>query len=266
MTADALQHLFWRDYDPLHPAHDPQEARHWRAEIGQGYHWLDRLVADLMDLAGPETLLVILSDHGVVPLNQRVDINGWLHQQGYLALGGEGVDWASSRAFAFGHGGVWLNLAGRERQGSVSTADFDRLRMQLIADLRSWRDPATGMPVLRAAWRWETARADRELNLGVPDIGFALTPGYGLERRNLVGGVGADQRLITPNRGAWSGGHEGPYRPADVPGLLLLHGPGVPAGIELEGARIVDLVPTLLRCLGVSPPLHLDGRPLLQTS
>lgn len=100
MTADALQHLFWRDFDPLHPAHDPYEAPHWGAEIGRGYLWLDYLVGELEALAGPDALLMILSDHGVVPLNRWVDVNGWLHRQGYLILQEEEVNWALSRAFA----------------------------------------------------------------------------------------------------------------------------------------------------------------------
>ena len=79
-----------------------------------------------------------------------------------------------------------------------------------------------------------------------------------------MGGVGGDQRLVSPNRGVWSGGHEGPYRPADVPGMLILNGPGIQAGAKLHDARIVDLVPTLMHYVGASPPFGLAGRSLLQ--
>jgi predicted AlkP superfamily phosphohydrolase/phosphomutase len=262
-VADALQHLFWRDLDPRHPAHDPQQALRWRSEIGRGYGWLDHLVSELVSLAGRDTLLAIVSDHGVVPLNRRADVNGWLREQRYLTLRGGEVDWAASQAFAFGHGGIWLNLVGRERQGCVRPEDFEGLRMQLVRDLRSWRDTETGEPVVRAAWRWEKATLSREQDPRLPDIGFALTPGYGMIRRNLVGGIGADQRLVSPNRGVWSGGHEGPYRPADVPGMLILHGPGIPAETTYHGARIVDLLPTLMCYIGASPPFDLAGRSLL---
>jgi len=265
MIADALQHLFWRDFDRHHPAHDPHEAAHWGAEIQRGYRWLDHLVGELAALAGPDTLLVILSDHGVVPLNRRVDINSWLHQQGYLILRGQAVDWAASRAFAFGHGGIWLNLVGREREGCVSVADYEALRGKVTTALRSWRDPESGTPVMKAAWRWETSQPGKSGDPSFPDIGFVLTPGYGLERRNLVGRRGTEEALISPNRGAWSGGHEGPYRPADVPGLLFLHGPGIPGAVEVQRARMVDLAPTLLQFLGVQPPSRLDGRSLVQT-
>jgi len=262
MTADALQHLFWRDLDPQHPAHDPLESPRWRAEIERGYRWLDRLVGEIAAQVGPDTLLVVLSDHGVVPLYKRVDVNGWLCRRGYLILRGGKVDWASSRAFAFGHGGIWLNLAGRERKGCVSKADYEALREELTAALRDWRDPESGAPVMSGVWRWEQPHPGRREGLSLPDIGFALRVGYGLERQNLFGRVGAEGPLIRDNHGAWSGGHEGPYRPGDVPGLILLHGPGIPAGAELQDARVIDLAPTLLRHLGVPPPSALEGKPL----
>ena len=261
--ADSLQHLFWRDFDPSHPAHDPYQTRQWGSAIEQGYCWLDHLVGELKALVGRDTLLAIVSDHGVVSMTRRVDINGWLHRRGYLVLRGGEVDWASSRAFAFGHGGIWLNLAGRERRGNVSGADYEALRRELVTGLRSWRDSETSAPVMTAVWRWESAHPGQSGGLLVPDIGFALTPGYGLERRNLFGRMGTGERLIWANREAWSGGHEGPYRPGDVPGLLFLHGPGIPAGTELRGTRMVDVAPTLLRLLGMAPPSHLDGEPLV---
>jgi predicted AlkP superfamily phosphohydrolase/phosphomutase len=263
MVADALQHIFWRDLDPLHPAHDRYESARWEGEIERGYRWLDRLVGELQALAGRDTLLVVLSDHGVMALNRRVDINRYLNQQGYLVLRGEEVEWASSRAFAFGHGGVWVNLVGRERGGCVAGADYESLRTELIAALRRWRDPEAGIPLLQAVWREEASRPRGAGGLTLPDVGFVLAPGYGLERKNLVGRAGTEGALICANRGVWSGGHEGPYRPADIPGMLFLNGPGIPASIELQGARIVDLVPTLMRYLGVQPPLNLGGRNLL---
>jgi len=129
----------------------------------------------------------------------------------------------------------------------VSGADYEVFRTELIATLRGWSDPESSEPLLRAVWRWEKCPPDKGGNPALPDIGFALNPGDGLERRNLLGRMGAEESLIHLNYGAWSGGHEGPYCPADVPGLFFLHGPGIPAGLELGGARIIDLPPTLLQ-------------------
>ncbi len=56
-------------------------------------------------------------------------------------------------------------------------------------------------------------------------------------------------------------GHGG-IRPAEMHFPLILAGPGVPHG-ELEAARCVDLVPTLLELLGRDPPPDLDGTSLV---
>lgn len=70
--------------------------------------------------------------------------------------------------------------------------------------------------------------------------------------------------LVEANRSQWSGGHEGPYLPDDVPGVLLAAGPGIAPALELEGARIIDVAPTILHLLGESVPPTMEGRVLTQ--
>jgi arylsulfatase A-like enzyme len=44
---------------------------------------------------------------------------------------------------------------------------------------------------------------------------------------------------------------------------LIMHGPGVPAGVRVSTpASLVDVVPTVLDLLGIAPPADLDGRSL----
>jgi arylsulfatase A-like enzyme len=54
-------------------------------------------------------------------------------------------------------------------------------------------------------------------------------------------------------------GLSGHHRPD---GVLIIAGPGVQAGTNLEGANILDLAPTLLHAMGVAVPSELDGRVL----
>jgi len=68
--------------------------------------------------------------------------------------------------------------------------------------------------------------------------------------------------LIGPNRSQWSGGHEGPYLPGDVPGVLLVAGQGIKPGVELDNARLIDVAPTILHLLGEAVPAGMEGRVL----
>ena len=74
-----------------------------------------------------------------------MNLNGWLHQNGYLALKEgksesgdwfEDVDWSRTRAYTMGLNGLYLNLKGREREGIVeSGTEAEALKEDLRAKL-----------------------------------------------------------------------------------------------------------------------------------
>ena len=47
-------------------------------------------------------------------------------------------------------------------------------------------------------------------------------------------------------------------------GLFILRGPGVRQGEQIQGARLIDLAPTIYSLMGVPIPQDLDGQPLCQ--
>ncbi|MGQ9584728.1 MAG: alkaline phosphatase family protein [Anaerolineae bacterium] len=253
---DALQHLFWAETR----AEGPGEA------VRAGYAWLDRLAASLVEALGPEVTFLVVSDHGVLPLQKRVGLNRWLHQQGFLHLRegpkGPTVDWTRTQAASLGHGGIFLNVRGREPMGVVSPGRaYEALRAQLARELLAWRDPETGEAVVVNVWPREAVYQGPALDL-LPDLALALYPGYGLDRQDMMGQVSPSSPPIQPRRGQWAAGHEGPYRPEDVPGVLLAAGPAVRPGAGVPWARLMDLAPTLLRALRLRPPDFMDGRVL----
>jgi predicted AlkP superfamily phosphohydrolase/phosphomutase len=46
-------------------------------------------------------------------------------------------------------------------------------------------------------------------------------------------------------------------------GLLIIHGRGVPRGKRLESCNNLDLAPTMLSILGITPPAPMTGRALV---
>lgn len=83
-ATDAAQHFFWKDMDPTHPEHDPEEASQYGDTILQVYQRLDRAIAQLME-AMPDAAVLCMSDHGG-GYNQRGAefLNPWLAEQGLL--------------------------------------------------------------------------------------------------------------------------------------------------------------------------------------
>ena len=264
---DNAQHMFWRAMDPAHPAHDPAEVACFGDEIARAYRWVDRQVGELLFLVGDDVIVIVASDHGGAPIYRWFYLNSWLREVDYLHTTKEGkgktpVDWARTRACGFGTGGIFLNVRGRDPQGLVAPGDeYEALRNELSARLLSLTDPETGKPVVKAVLRAEEVYP-RVRPGDVPDLLLALARGYGLGRGESLGRVRAKPVLET-NHTWWSGGHEGPYLPEDVPGVLLMAGPGIRSGSQLDAPHITDVAPTILRLLGVDVPSHVEGKVLI---
>ena len=93
-----------------------------------------------------------------------MNLNAWLHQNGYLALKSgktesgdwfEDVDWSKTRAYTMGLNGLYLNVKGREREGIVTDGkEAEALKQELREKLER-----LGRPRLR------THRHHRRLRL-----------------------------------------------------------------------------------------------------
>src|SRR5260370_33620294 len=88
---------------------------------------MDELIGRTVRKIPRDSLLLVVSDHGFKAFERGVNLNTWLHQQGYLTLK-EGtasgdwfqdVDWSRTQAYSLGLNGIYLNLKGRESRGTV---------------------------------------------------------------------------------------------------------------------------------------------------
>lgn len=179
--------------------------------------------------------------------------NEWLKamvQKLFLSL--PDVDWSRTRAYSLGFGGpIFVNLQGREPQGIVAPgAGYEALLAQIEADLRQVVDPVTGRPFVGQIYRRQ------ELYTGphagrAPDLIFVPRD---WSRQPFGTHEFASHRWLEPCRDR-SGTHR-------LDGLLLLWGPGIRRGVQVERAAIVDVAPTVLALLGVPIPTGMDGRVL----
>ena len=131
-TTDRMQHMFWRYLEEDHPAARGVPKAERRAVIQDLYQRMDRLIGRVMEKIDDDTLLMVISDHGFKSFARGMNLNSWLHQNGYLALkvgkteSGdwfEDVDWSRTRAYTMGLNGLYLNLKGREKHGTVEASE-----------------------------------------------------------------------------------------------------------------------------------------------
>lgn len=81
MASDRVQHFFWKYLDKAHPDH----ARHGDS-IAKVYERLDKTLGRLIDAAGGDSTVIMVSDHGSGPLKKAFFLNNWLIKNGYLRL------------------------------------------------------------------------------------------------------------------------------------------------------------------------------------
>jgi predicted AlkP superfamily phosphohydrolase/phosphomutase len=260
---DRLQHMFYRYLDPDHPASRTPDAPRARDAILEMYRRADALVGRISAQLGPQDQLLVLSDHGFAAFRRGVNLNSWLRERGLLVLreepgaGGEwfqGVDWKSTRAYALGLGGIYLNLRGREAQGSVDPGEEARaLREELIAALCGLRDEEKGQVAIRRVYAASHAYGPGPYAGAGPDLVVGYAAGY---RASWEGAVGAVMpEVFSDNTRAWSGDHC--IDPELVPGVLFSS-----RKIDSPEAHITDLAPTVLTQFGVDVPEHMTGRTL----
>ena len=265
-TTDSIQHMFFRYLDKAHPALKAAPARMSAAVIEELYKKMDDLVGRVAAGLGPKGALFVMSDHGFKSFRRGVNLNSWLHQNGYLALApgktasGEwfkDVDWTRTRAYGLGLGGVYLNLAGRESQGLVKPgAEAAALKAELARKLTALRDGPAGPAAITHVYDRDAIYAGPYKD-NAPDLIIGYNEGYRASWDGVTGIVNAT--VLEDNIKAWSGDHC--IDPVLVPGVLFSN-----LRLTRSDPSIMDVAPTVLELFGIAPPAHMDGRGLIDVA
>lgn len=221
---DRVSHMFWRGIDPEHRLYS-QAGLAARGAVKWIYGEADRILGRTLQQMQPGDKLVVLSDHGFAPFRRAVHLNRWLLEHGLLTLlpGRRAaptlyadVDWSRTKAYAVGLNGIYLNLAGREARGIVSTQEAVIVKRQIREQLSGLHDPAGGQRVVEDVYDAAEIYAGPYQASG-PDLVVGYARGYRASWQTALGGVPAD--LLEDNLGKWSGDHC--IAPNLVPGVLF---------------------------------------------
>ena len=227
---DQISHMMFRTLDPEHPAYDPEIDGPYADVLPQIYEEFDRIVGYTLERLPADAKLIVMSDHGFASWRRTFRLNTWLVENGYLVLKDEtreksnileNADWSRTRAYGLGLNGLYLNLAGRERNGSVTASEREELLRVLTADLLAVVDPATGEPAITKVYRREEVYSDRgHLDVG-PDLLVGYAKGVRSAGSSAIGDV--EPGVFSDNTGQWSGDHCMDHE--TVPGLIATNQP-----------------------------------------
>jgi predicted AlkP superfamily phosphohydrolase/phosphomutase len=236
-SIDQDSHMLWGKHD---------------TELLETYRTVDRAIGEVMRRQ-PEARIIVMSDHGFNSFDRSVNLNTWLWQAGFLALKGPplgdeeplaNVDWSNTRAYAIGLNGLYVNLAGREKNGIVKPgAERDALIRKIGGELTAFRDPANRRQVVETL---STSAAG-----SAPDMVVGYGRSYRASWQTALGAV--PQSVLDDNADAWIGDHC--INAADIPGVLLSN-----RKIRVENPELKDLTVTVLHLFGASAAAGMTGR------
>jgi predicted AlkP superfamily phosphohydrolase/phosphomutase len=173
------------------------------------------------------------------------------------------IDWSRTKAFCSevlaSPPGIWINRKGVKPAGIVDEDEYESLLKLITQKLGELRDPRTGEAIVKRVFRkdeifhgpyrdeapdltldwWDTSLFSTKASLpehtGKPPVEI-------IERK-------------PPTTAEWGGTHR-------RDGILIAHGKPFRKGIEVEGARLIDMAPTILHLMGQPAPDDMDGRVL----
>lgn len=259
MGVDRIHHALWDNMDPAHRFYEP--GNKFENAIRDYYREIDREIGELLKFADDNTDVMVVSDHGAKRMDGGICVNEWLIANGYLALAETPaetvpfskakIDW--SRTKAWGDGGyyarVFLNVAGREPQGTIPPEDYEKVRDELIAGLKSIRDE-NGKDIGTQVFR------PQELYREVRGVAPDLIVYFGALYWRSVGTIGGGKLHTFENDTGPDGANHAEN------GIFILRPAGGATGERVEGLKITDIAPTILQLMELAIPSDMEGKAL----
>lgn len=253
---DRVQHMFWQGIKKRSEIREDDP-------ILEVYRYMDKIVGEVLPFLNANTILIISSDHGFANFDYSVHVNTFLVEKGFLALKEgatiaerngllQAVDWGRTRAYAVGFNSIYLNLAGREKQGIVNSSEVPQLTTEVITALMGLKHEERDTLPVENVYKKEDIYNRKHL-IKAPDLIVGLKSGYRFSWQTALGGI-PEGDVFSPNDKKWSGDHCIDY--TLVPGVILSN-----KKIQKENPQLTDIAATILKHVGLSLE-GLDGKPL----
>jgi predicted AlkP superfamily phosphohydrolase/phosphomutase len=275
-SPDRVQHNFWDELTGREVG-NPDVV----AVIAHVYRALDEAIGRLVDQAGPDATVVLVSDHGFVPRPRRsVRVNRWLADAGFVA---EHPHWrlrrsivrrlpeplrrrwdtldhlqvrrAGTRAWAetldYATAGIWIHVRGRYPLGLVEPGrEYEATRARIVDGLLALRGPDGGR-VFREVHRRESLYSGPYVD-EAPDVVAVCAPEFGVVNQSLRRDLRSRELFGPFDEAGFTGTH-------DPAGIYLFAGANVPARTVHPELPIQAIAPTVLYLLGLPVPRSMDG-------
>ncbi len=257
---DRVHHGFWDSWDKLHVQHVPGNP--YENVIPEYYQWLDSQIGEVLELLDSNTIVLLVSDHGARRLDGGFVVNEWLAKEGLLVLdefptevtpfAKLKVNWAKTKVWSEGgyYARVFFNVEGREPRGIIPQASYESFRDEIKAKFEALQDDK-GRPLNSLVFK------PQELYHHVRNVAPDLVVHFGGLAWRSIGSVGHKRLHVQENDTGPDACNHAQF------GMFLLAAPNCPLHGEYQGAKLLDIAPTLLDLGGYEIPPSMQGRSLV---
>jgi len=257
---DRVHHGFWDSFDKEHIFYRPGNP--YENLIPEYYQWIDQQIGEVLELLDSETVLLVVSDHGAQRLDGGFVVNEWLVNEGLLVLeeypqevtpfGKLKVNWAKTKVWSEGgyYARVFFNVQGREPSGIIPQNEYDKFADEMKARFEALTDDK-GRPLNSLVFK------PQQIYKNVKNVPPDLIVHFGGLYWRSIGGVGYGRVHVQENDTGPDACNHAQF------GMFVLAAPNLPLRGEYQGAKLLDVAPTLLDLAGYDIPDTMQGRSLV---
>jgi predicted AlkP superfamily phosphohydrolase/phosphomutase len=174
------------------------------------------------------------------------------------------IDWKRTKAFSLGidSTNIFINVKGRFPEGIVQEGKaYEDLRDEIKDKFEKFIDPETKEKIVEKVYKREelfhgdSLKKAPDLLVTWKNFEYNTRRGYGKEGDGLIGSSLEFSDVSSYSSLQKSGTHH-------LKGVFIVRGPMIKNMKSFDGARIIDLAPTVLYLLGEKVPDDMDGRVL----
>lgn len=255
--SDRLHHMFWAHIDPKHERFIKNSP--YKNVVLDFYKYLDLELGNFLKhpKIDNETMVMVLSDHGMDKMICRINLNDWLRRNGYIVIKKEyeslyengpkkidysSIDWDKTKVIATE--GYQANIYVYDRKKSK----------KIIAELKKKLKQIRGIGGERLDTKvYDTSRIYRTKDEQAPDaVVYFDNLRYGTN--NDLGNKGLY------SEGTTVGTDDAGHSPL---GSLIIWKKGIKKRGKIKNSKVVQIVPTIFKAMGIKEYKNLKGKPII---
>ncbi|WP_446878421.1 alkaline phosphatase family protein [Phormidesmis sp. 146-33] len=276
LTIDPRQATDPTDPNSINGGQDAAKVARYATYVQRAYRVADRALQQVIRAVGtrggiPRRNIIVVSDHGFSPFHTSVNLTPYLTSKGF--------DPTKVRAITSGPAtNIYINLQGREPDGTVSREEYVTLQQQIVQALQELVDTnpnyAKNQPIFDKIYPRPLPQdgSDRPFGLGTNefiaqdsgDVFATMAEGYNFDGTQTpsIPRLG-DNSSVTGflSVPSFYGAHGYNPEKLNMSAVFFAAGPDIDQG-SLKQVRNIDVVPTIDRLLGIESAPTVQGQAL----